>query len=247
MAGTDVGSSSTSPDVATASSPQSMCRETRTEPEWQSIHKFRGAITLVATIAEQPFTVAKIPVSSWTFAIRVWLAMILALLVSFWLQLEAPASAAVTVGILAEPTRGQALDKAGFRLLGTIVGVIASIAITGLFSQARDLILAAFAVWIGICVFGAKLLDGYRAYAAVLSGYTVAFIAVQQIDNPQHGFESGMARGAAIVVGVLSVTLVNDVLLAPDSYPRLAAQLAAIHRRIRDYAKAVIRDGVTDP
>ena len=103
---------------------------------------------MVATTAEQPFTIAKIPISSWTFAIRVWLAMILALFVSFWLQLEAPASAAVTVGILAEPTRGQALDKAGFRLLGTIVGVTASIAITGLFSQARDLILAAFAVWI---------------------------------------------------------------------------------------------------
>jgi uncharacterized membrane protein YccC len=105
---------------------------------------------LVATIAEQPFTIAKIPVSSWTFGIRVWLAMILALFVSFWLQLEAPATAAVTVGILAEPTRGQALDKAGFRLLGTVVGVTASIAITGLFSQERDLILAAFAAWIGI-------------------------------------------------------------------------------------------------
>ena len=66
-----------------------------------------------ATIEEQPFTLAKIPVSSWSFAIRVWLAMILALFVSFWLQLEAPATAALTVGILAEPTRGQALDTLG--------------------------------------------------------------------------------------------------------------------------------------
>ena len=164
---------------------------------------------MAATIAEQPFTVAKIPVSSWTFAIRIWLAMILALFVSFWLQLESPASAAITVGILAEPTRGQALEKAGFRLLGTIVGVAASIAITGLFSQERDLILAAFAAWIGICVFAGKLLDGYRAYAAVLCGYTVAFIATQQIDTPQHVFESGMARGAAIVVGILSMAVVN--------------------------------------
>ena len=50
---------------------------------------------MVAIVSEQAFTIAKIPVSSWTFAIRVWLAMILALFVSFWLQLEAPASAAV--------------------------------------------------------------------------------------------------------------------------------------------------------
>jgi uncharacterized membrane protein YccC len=192
---------------------------------------------VVATTAEQPFT-AKIPVSSWSFAIRVCLATILALFISFWLQLEAPASAAVTVGILAEPTRGQALDKAGFRLLATVVSVTASIAITGLFSQARDLILAAFAVWIGICVFAANVLDGYRAYAAVLSGYTVAIIATQQIDTPQHVFESGMARGAAIVVGILSMTVVNTLLFAPDRQPRLVAQLAAIRRRVREYATA---------
>jgi uncharacterized membrane protein YccC len=197
-------------------------------------------LIVITTTAEQPFTVAWIPVSSWTFAIRVWLAMILALFVSFWLQLEAPASAAVTVGILAEPTRGQALDKAGFRLLGTVVGVTASIAITGLFSQARDLILAAFAVWIGICVFASNLLDGYRAYAAVLSGYTVALIATQQIDNPQHVFESGMARGAAIAVGILSMAVINTLMYTPDRHPRLLVQIAAIRRRVHEYASAAL-------
>src|SRR6516165_7265865 len=235
MAATGIGSSSTSPGVATASSPRSMCRVTRTEREWRSI---RRGMTVAAIVSEQPFTVATIPVSSWSFAIRVWLAMILASFVSFWLQLEAPASAAVTVGILAEPTRGQALDKAGFRLFGTIVGVTASIAITGLFSQARDLILAAFAVWIGICVFVANLLDGYRAYAAVLSGYTVAIIATQQIDTPQHVFESGMARGAAIAGGILSMAVVNTLMYTPDRHPRLMMQLAAFRRRVREYASA---------
>jgi uncharacterized membrane protein YccC len=170
---------------------------------------------VVATIAEQPFTVANIPVSSWSFAIRIWLATILALFVSFWLQLEAPTTAALTVGILAEPTRGQAPDKAGFRLLATVVGVTASIAIAGLFSQARDLIFAAFAVWVGICVFAAKLFDGYRAYTAVLSGYTVALIATQQIDTPQHVFEISMASGTAIAVGILSMAVVNTLMLLP--------------------------------
>jgi uncharacterized membrane protein YccC len=196
---------------------------------------------VVATTAEQPFTVAKIPVSSWSFAIRVWLAVILALFASFWLQLESPTTAALTVVVLAEPTRGQALDKAGFRLLATVVGVIASIAIIGLFSQARDLIIAAFAVWLGVCIFAAKLLDGYRAYAAVLSGYTVALIATQQIDHPQHVFESGMARGAAIAVGILSIAVVNTLIFAPDHQPRLIAQLAALRRRVREYAGAALR------
>ncbi|MET4444621.1 putative membrane protein YccC [Bradyrhizobium sp. GM2.2] len=201
----------------------------------------RRGIAVIATTSEQPFTVAKIPVSSWSFAIRVWLATILALFVSFWLQLEAPTTSALTVAILAEPTRGQTLDKAAFRLLATVIGVTASIAITGVFSQARDLILAAFATWLGICVFAAKLLDGYRAYAAVLSGYTVGLIAVQQIDHPQHVFESGIARGAAITVGILSIAVVNTLIFPFDRKQGMLAQLTAIHRRVREYASAAFR------
>ncbi|TPL11749.1 FUSC family protein [Mesorhizobium sp. B2-4-14] len=174
------------------------------------------------------------------------MAAIVALLVSFWLQLEVPSSAMLTVMILAEPTRGQALEKAGYRLIATVIGVVASIAIVGSLSQTRELLLVAFAAWMGLCIYACGLLDGYRAYAAVLSGYTVAFIAIQQIDNPQSVFEAAMERGAAIAVGVLSITLVNDLLLAPDRHPQLGTQLAVLHRRVRSYARAAIRGEATD-
>src|SRR6516225_2262402 len=206
----------------------------------------RGATLIVPAPTQFAFSLAGLPVSSWAFAVRLWIAVTISLVTSFWLQLEAPFSAALTVLILAEPTRGQALAKAGWRLIATVIGVAASIAITGFLSQSGDLILAAFAAWIGLCVYAAGLLDGYRAYAAVLSGYTVGLIAVQPIDSPQRVFESGFSRGAAIAVGALSITLVNNLLFAPDRYPRLMVQLAAMHRRIREYAKAVIRDEVTD-
>ncbi|MBA1144413.1 FUSC family protein [Mesorhizobium neociceri] len=199
-----------------------------------------------ATTTQLPFTIAGFPLRSWAFAVRIWMASVVALLASFWLQLEAPASAMLTVMILAEPTRGQALEKAGFRLIATLVGVVASIAIVGSLSQTRDLLLVAFALWMGLCIYACGLLDGYRAYAAVLSGYTVAFIAIQQIDNPQGVFEAATERGAAIAVGVLSITLVNDLLLAPDRHPQLGAQLAALHQRVRNYARAVIRREATD-
>jgi uncharacterized membrane protein YccC len=193
-----------------------------------------------------PLSFAGAPLSAWAFGIRIWVAVVVALAASFWLELEAPSTAAMTVAILATPTRGEALHKAGYRLIATIIGVAAALAITGLFSQSRDLLLAALAVWIGLCVYAAGLMDGNRAYAAVLSGYTVALVAIQQIDTPQHTFETGMARGAALAVGIVAVALVNDLLAAPDTFPRLASQLAALHRRVRDYAKAVPRDEATD-
>jgi uncharacterized membrane protein YccC len=187
------------------------------------------------------------PVASWAFAVRIWIAAILALYLSFWLQLEAPTTAIITVAIVAQPTRGEVLEKAVFRVLATIIGVVASIVITGLFSQTRDLLLIAYAGWIGLCVYVAGLLDGNRAYAAVLSGYTVALISIQQIDHPGHVFISGMQRGAAIIVGIISVAIVNDLLSAPDRHAKIATQLADIRRRIANYAKAAILGQTTKP
>jgi uncharacterized membrane protein YccC len=201
---------------------------------------------MTTTAINRPLWVARVPAGSWAFGIRIWLAVVVALAASFWLELEAPASAAVTVAILAEPTRGRALEKALFRLIATVIGVTAAIVIVALFSQTRDLLLAAFAGWIGLCVYAAGLLDGNRAYAAVLSGYSVGLIAIQQIDTPDQVFQSGMERGAAIAVGIAAIALVNDLLAAPDNYPRLASRLAVLHLRIGDYAKALLRDAAAD-
>ena len=187
------------------------------------------------------------PFTSWAFAIRTWLAAILALYVSFWLSIETPSMAIITVAIIAEPTRGQALDKAVFRILATIIGVAASIVITGLFSQTRDLLLIAYAGWMGLCVYVAGLLDGNRAYAAVLSGFTVALVAIQEIDNPGHVFEAGMMRGAGILIGIASLTIVNDLLWSPDRHTKLVAQLADIRRRIGNHARAAILGEATKP
>lgn len=196
----------------------------------------------IATRSSSPFL--DLSPRSVGFAVRIWLAAVLSLLVSFWLQLQSPSSAMITVMILAEPTRGQVLEKAVYRLAATAIGIVVSIVMVGALAQSRELLLAAFVIWLGLCVYACGLLDGYRAYAAVLSGYTVAFVAIQPIDDPAHVFETGMERGAAIVVGVLSLTLVNTLLLAPDRYPQLSGQLAALHRRVRTMAQAAIR-GVT--
>ena len=80
-------------------------------------------------VEPRPLVFAGLPATSWLFAIRIWIVVILAPYVSFWLELEAPTSAVITVAILALPTRGQAMEKAGFRLVATVIGVAASIAL----------------------------------------------------------------------------------------------------------------------
>jgi Fusaric acid resistance protein family len=122
----------------------------------------RSESVMSAVVDRHPMTFAGLPGSSWAFAIRIWLAILVALHVGFWLELDSASTAATTVAILALPTRGKAL----FRLIATVLGVIASISIVGIFAKTEALLLGAFAAWLGICVYIMGLRDGYRAYAA---------------------------------------------------------------------------------
>ncbi|GJD60011.1 FUSC family protein [Methylobacterium frigidaeris] len=201
----------------------------------------RGWIDAILDRIEPP------PLSSWAYAVRIWLAMMLALYAGFWLQLESASSAAVTVAILAQPRRGQALSKAVYRFLGTLIGFVVAIVFTALFGQDRVEMLVAFATWMGLCVFVANYLQGTKAYGAMLSGYTVAIIAINNIDAPQSVFESGIARVAAITLGILSITFINDALGAPYVFPDLSAGMAKARDAVRDFVQRAIRDGDPGP
>jgi uncharacterized membrane protein YccC len=204
------------------------------------------ATSLVQSVS-RTITFAGFPLSAWAFALRIWIAMMVALYAAFWLQLESASSAAVTVGILALQTRGHVYQKAVYRVLATIVGVAASFVIAGLFPQSPSLFLIGFAGWLGLCVYVGGLLDGNRAYSAVLSGYTVALVAVTQIDSPQDIFSAGVNRGAAIVVGIAALTLVSELFAAPNVHTSLSGKLTAAHRRVRAFALAILRGESEEP
>jgi uncharacterized membrane protein YccC len=188
-----------------------------------------------------------IPVHIWAYAFRIWLAAVVALYVAFWLQLGGASSAAVTVAILAQPTRGAALAKAANRIAATLIGATMSVVIAGLFPGERIGMLGAFVCWICICVFVASYLRGFQAYAAVLSGYTVAIIALVNIDTPQNVFTTMTDRMAAIAIGILCVTLINDVFGSPPVWRGLDRGMSDIWRNVRSYARDVLKGNEENP
>src|SRR5712664_131149 len=188
-----------------------------------------------------------IPIHIWAYAFRIWLAAVVALCVAFWLQLGGASSAAVTVAILAQPTRGAALSKAVNRIAATLIGATMSVVIAGLFPGERIGMLGAFVCWICICVFVASYFRGYQAYAAVLSGYTVAIIALVNIDTPQNVFTTMTDRMAAITIGILSVTLINDVFGSPPVWRGLDRRINDIWRDVRGHARDVLSGNQENP
>ena len=181
--------------------------------------------------------------AAWAFALRIWIAMMLALAAAFWLQLDSASSAATCVAILAQPKRGQAISKAVYRLLGTLIGAAVSIVFMALFGQDRVLLLVSFTTWLGLCVFTAQYLQDTRAYGAMLSGYTVAIIALGQIDEPQGTFDAAVSRVAVIVLGIIVITFINDALVSPSTWRTLLPQLRKAWDDTRVYARETLANG----
>jgi uncharacterized membrane protein YccC len=144
------------------------------------------------------------------------------------------------VAILAQPTRGAALAKAANRVAATLIGATMSVVIAGLFPGERIGLLAAFILWMCVCVFVASYFRGFRAYAAVLSGYTVGIITVVNIDTPQKVFTTMTDRVAAITIGILCVTLINDLFGSPPVWPGLERRISLAWHDVRDYARDVL-------
>ena len=185
--------------------------------------------------------------AAWAFGLRIWLAMMLALYAAFWLQLDSASSAAVGVAILAQPKRGQALSKALYRFLGTLVGGGVAILLMALFAQDRVLLLVGFTLWLGLCVFVAQFLQDTRAYGAMLSGYTVAIIAVAHIDAPQTTFDAAVGRIAAIAVAIVTITFINDALASPSTWQGLRPRLADAFAAAKAFAREALIHGDPGP
>ena len=170
------------------------------------------------------------------YALRTAAALVLAYGVGFYAQLPTASSAGITVGIIAQPSAGMALSKAFYRILGTVIGCIVSLVLGAAFGQDRTMLLAGFAVWMGLCAGAATILRDFRSYGAALSGYTVAIIAIGGIDDPDGLLLASLNRTAAIVLGIASVALVNSLFGGVSALDGLIASLHTERDRVSTFA-----------
>ncbi|KDE19565.1 fusaric acid resistance protein FusB [Acetobacter aceti 1023] len=137
------------------------------------------------------------------YSARVFLCIGIAVFLAFMFQLHSPLSAATTVLIVANPTVGAMVSKSVWRVIGTVIGAVISISIMAVFVQSPVLYFAALSVFVGIACMVATFLRFFRAYAAVLTGYTIVIIAAPAFADPDNIFLSAMGRLSAVVTGVV--------------------------------------------
>jgi len=160
-----------------------------------------------------------------TYVMRSILAACLALLAAYLLELHAPYAAASSVLLVINPVQGGVIGKGVWRVLGTLVGMLAAFVLMSALGQMPWLFLLGFGVWLGVCVVGMTLLRHFQAYGVTLAGYTVGLAAYGAMQHPERTFDQVTGRGASVLIGVVCLALVSTLLSNRSVHSRLASLL----------------------
>jgi|GEM_PF-834562 len=145
------------------------------------------------------------------FIVKAVTAGVLALLISMTLNLPDPRTALFTVFIVMQPKSGLVLSKSFYRILGTLAGVIVSIAMIAAFAQDPVWFIAIFALWIGICTGVGVKYRNFQSYGFILAGYTVCIVALPVINTPLDVFDIAISRFSEVFVGIMCATVISDI------------------------------------
>jgi uncharacterized membrane protein YccC len=164
------------------------------------------------------------------FAIRLWASVCLALLIAFWLELDNPYWAGGTAAIVCQPQLGASLRKGWFRMIGTIIGAVVIVVLTGCFPQDRIAYLGLLALWGGLCAFATTVLRNFASYAAALAGSTAAIIAAANLGATGGAspdvFLVAIRRASEICIGIACAGVVLAGTDLGGARRRLAAAFA---------------------
>lgn len=148
------------------------------------------------------------------YGLKMTLAALLALAISFWSNLPQPYWSVITVVVLANPNADQVTTKSIARVVGTLFGAAYALLLVEVFGNHGIMFLAALCLWLGICVWFSAWFRDSEAYAFALAGYTATIVGLPAGLDPGSSFETAIGRGSQVGIGIV-VTWLASVLLFP--------------------------------
>ncbi|GAA0477160.1 MULTISPECIES: FUSC family protein [Tatumella] len=159
------------------------------------------------------------------FACKTTFALVMALVLSFVLQLDTPKWSMMTVAIIAaspafasggEPMTGVLRFRGFLRLIGTAIGSLGAVIIICGLSRAPVLMLFACCLWAGFFSWLYTIVKQEISYAFGLAGYSVFIILVTAWQTPQAAPQIAIYRSLEISLGLLCI-IFSDLIFMPRS------------------------------
>jgi uncharacterized membrane protein YccC len=179
--------------------------------------------------------------ADWVFTVRTLAAGLAALSIAWLLRLDQPQWSMMTVYIVSQPIAGMVLAKGFYRLVGTLVGAVAAVALASLGQAQPWLFAPLLAIWVALCTFVSSALRNPESYGAALAGYTAAIIALPAFGEPHLLVELAVARCSEIMLGIVCAAVAGRLVLPQLARETLVERLVATISGVARFAAGPYR------
>jgi uncharacterized membrane protein YccC len=136
------------------------------------------------------------------FALRTSVAALVALAVAYLFNVPHPWWAAMTVWLVAQPTRGLLLERSLARLAGTACGALAGALILYGLEDRLLLSIVALTSWLAVCAGLGGMFRHFRNYGFVLAGYTAAIVVLFSLADGTYDAGVTLDRVLCTIIGI---------------------------------------------
>jgi uncharacterized membrane protein YccC len=179
------------------------------------------------------------------FAVKILAVAFITLWLAYRLELDSPATAVTTVFIVALPGSGMVLEKAVFRIIGTLAGCFAAVILVALLPQAAPLLFVCLAIWVGLCTAGAAVFRNSKSYGFLLAGYTACMIAIPAVDAPTQIFTLAITRVTEVGLGLLCSAFISDALFPRHQSDQVMRAVRGRYERFLSLCRDTLENRLT--
>ena len=179
------------------------------------------------------------------FALKCFLAATLALYIALRIGLPRPFWAPMATCIISQSMAGSVFVRGLSRLVGTLVGVVASIFLLMSFVNYTLLLSFLIALWVGGCMYFSILKITTDAYAYTVAGFTVPVIIFGVLGDlnfihVQYITDMAIARAEETGIGFFCAILVHSLVFPQNIGPVVVKRMDQVWKDIRQWIQLVL-------
>lgn len=171
------------------------------------------------------------------YSAKTLFAAMLALYVALALSLPNPYWAVASVYLVSNPLSGATSSRSAYRICGTLLGAVASVALVQTCTDAPILLTVVITCWTGSLLYMALLDRTPRSYVFMLAAYTTPIIGIPAFMHPEIVFDVALARSEEILLGLVCATVVNTSLFPTRIAPILRSQMRTMLKDAANWAR----------
>jgi len=175
-------------------------------------------------------------------SIKTALAMTIAYGIALSMDWDRPYWAGFAVAFVSLASIGQSMNKAAFRMFGTLVAVVVSFIFISLFAQERWAFILILSIYGGFCAYMMNV--SKRAYFWQVCGFVVVIICLDAGPDPVNAFNIAILRTQETGLGILVYSLVAIFLWPSKSsapFNAAATDLAATQHQFYQVCLGLMR------